>query len=167
MEARAIAEQEEQPKDKIFTKSSIIIVAVFLVLQLGAMTVFLVPKMFAGGKAEKDQAAISELDKIALIPLGRFEISKPNDPMRQSYTHVSVQIDLQVPTERAQEIEGKVNKLSAIFRECARQAFLDADTRDLAGENVTGVKNAIKTRVNQRLGEDVVRDVVFGDYRAY
>lgn len=169
MEQKAVAaETEVQAKERIFSKSSLIIVGVFLVLQLGAMSVFVLPKIIGGSEgSEQDAAVVRELDTIALIPLGRFEISKPTDPMQQSYTHVSVQIDLQVPVERAQEIEAKVNKLTAMFRELARMAFLDADARDLASENVSGVKNAIKTRVNQRLGEEVIKDVVFGDYRAY
>lgn len=167
MEEKPAPEQEEQPKEKMISKSSLMIVAAFLLLQVVVLTLVFWSRLFGGGTGQVEVAdSGNDLAQIALVSLGRFEITKPNDPLQQSFTRCRVTIDLQVQAERAAEVGATISKLEGKFREIARQAFLDADSRDLATENLANVKSAIKNRTNQMFGEEVIMDVIFGDFRA-
>lgn len=163
--------QETQPeavkKEPVVSKTTLMIVAGFLVLNMALIGVFFWSKS-AGQKGE-ETAVIekSPLDKIAPIELGRLDIIKPLDPVQQTFTRVSVTVTLIVPVGKAEEVGPKVKKFEALFKEIARKAFLDADPRDVATETSPGVKNAIKTRCNELLGEEAIEEVVFGDYRPY
>jgi len=168
------AKEKDQPKqeakstDSSFMKIGLIAGGVVGVAAIAVILAMVVPRL-AASKAEKapETSAAGELDKIAVVSLGRVEVSKANDPMQQSYTRVSVLIDLVVPADRSGEVGAEITRLASIFKESARQAFLDADARDLATENVGGVKNAIKTRINEKLGQEVVQEVVFPEYKAF
>ena len=132
--------------------------AAFLVLNIAGIALIVAPKFF--GKSDEAPVAASPLDNVAIIDLGRLEITKPIDPMQQTFMRCSATITLTVPADRAAEIEPRIRKFESIFKEQARKAFLDADPRDIATENLAGVKNAIKTRINEMLGEEAVLDVV-------
>ena len=162
-------EPEPQPKKKesFLAKPTLIIVGAFLVLNAAVIAWFFLPKAFSGKKEEAAETNVSPLDKISIVELGRLEITKPIDPLQQNFMRCTVTVTLTVSADRAMEIEPKIKKFEAIFKELARKAFLDADPRDLTNENLAGVKNTIKTRINEMLGGDAVKDVVFGDFRPY
>jgi flagellar basal body-associated protein FliL len=161
------SKQEAKPADNSFMKIGLIAGGVVGVAVIGVLLAIIVPRLSAGKAEKAPEAATNELDRIAVISLGRVEVSKANDPMQQSYTRVSVLIDLVVPADRSGDVGAEITRLASIFKESARQAFLDADSRDLATENVGGVKNAIKTRINEKLGQEVVKEVVFPEYKAF
>lgn len=170
MEARPQAhepEPQQQKKEPIVSRTTLIIVAVFLVVNIGIIGVFFVPKFFGPKKEGEAPVNVSPLDRISVIELGRLEITKPIDPLQQNFMRCSVTVTLIVPADRAAQLEAKIKKFEAKFKEISRRAFLDADPRDVSTENLAGVKNTIRTRINEMLGDDSVEEVVFGDFRPY
>jgi len=168
MEQKPAPEPQEQPKaPPLVSRTTLIIVSVFLALNIGVVAVLFLPKLFGAKTEEAAEHSASPLDKVSVIELGKLDITKPIDPLQQNFMRCTVTVTLTVPAERAEEIEPKIKKFEALFKELARRAFLDADARDLSTENLAGVKNTIKTRINEMLGEEAVKDVVFGDFRPY
>jgi len=159
-------EQQAKPKEPAAGRSTLIIVGIFLILNAAVVGWFFISKGMAQKEDEK-AVEVSPLDKYAIIELGRLEITKPIDPLQQNFMRCSVTVTLHVAASKAEEVGPKIKKFEAYFKEQARKAFLDADARDLMTENVAGVKNTIKTRINEMLGEEAVLDVVFGDFRPY
>jgi hypothetical protein len=158
------AQTPDKPKEPLVSKPVLIIVGSFLALNILFAAFVLWPKL-AGGKDEKKAAEpTSPLADLTMVELGRLEITKPIDPLQQNYMRVTVTIQLQIVASRAAEVEPRIKKFEGLFKEQARKAFRDADARDLASENLIGVKNAIKARVNEALGEDVVKDVICADF---
>lgn len=174
MEEREVEEQEEeeqQPaREPLLSKGTIIIVAVFVLLNLAIVFVLFGGEIFGGGgggDGEGAAVAQSALDDIAIVDLGRIEVTKPLDPMQQNYARYSVSISLCIPAERQTELESKVRKFDAIFKEEARKAFLDTDAQELANQNLAGVRSSIKKRINDILGNEAVKEVHFPDFRPY
>ena len=168
MEQKPAPEPQEQPKaPPLVSRTTLIIVGVFLVLNIAVVSVLFLPKLFGAKAEEKAALNASPLDKVSVVELGKLDITKPIDPLQQNFMRCTVTVTLTVASDRAAEIEPKIKKFDAIFKELARRAFLDADARDLSTENLAGVKNTIKTRINEMLGEEAVKDVVFGDFRPY
>ncbi len=170
MEEREPQETEEpKAREPLFNKTTIIIVVAFLVLNLAFIGVLFGAKFFGSKTAEGEGAGISTcpLDEICIVDLGRIEVTKPLDPMQQNFSRYLVSVALVVPIDRQQETETRVRQFDAIFKEEARNAFLEADQQDLAAQNLAGVKNAIRRRINEQLGEDVVQEVRFPDYKIY
>jgi flagellar basal body-associated protein FliL len=162
-------ETQAQPvkKEAVVSKTTLMIVGVFLVLNMAMVGFFFYSKSAGQKEEEKVAVEVSPLDKIAPIELGRLDITKAIDPIQQNFMRCSLTVTLIVPAEKLEEVEPKVKKFEATFKEIARKAFLDADPRDVSTENLAGVKNAIKTRSNELLGEEAVLEVVFGDFRPY
>jgi len=167
MEQRPQESEPQEKKESFLSKPTMIIVGAFLLLNIAVVGFILVPKFFSSKGPDKTGAPSSPLDKITLIELGRLEITKPIDPLQQNFMRCSVTVTLVVAADRAAEIEPRIRKFDALFKEQARKAFQDADPRDLSTENLAAVKNAIKTRMNETLGEEDVQEVVFGDFRPY
>lgn len=170
MEQRTVEMEAQPKKEPFFTKSVLIIIAAFVVIDLVFVT-FLFMSKNSGGK-EKGEAAqaagAKPMDEIALIDFGDpVEMVIPMDPMGRGIVHVKVSIELQVSALRSSEIEERIKKFEPMFKEQARKAFRDADPRDVANENVAGIKNTIRTGINTMLGEEAVKDVIFGEYKAY
>lgn len=156
----------EKPREPFLSKTTLIVVGAVVAIQLVVLAIVLWPRLFPP-KAEAPAEAEAQQEKDATVELGKIEVSKADDPLQQSFTRVIATVYLVVPAEKATEMREKITAVGPVLKESARQAFRDADSKDLATENVAGVKNAIKTRINQELGEDVVTRVVFPEYRAY
>ena len=160
-------EVQPQKKEPVISKTMLVIIGVFLVINIAIIAVAFGPRIFGEKKKEEAAVSVSPLDKISPIELGQLIIVKPIDPVQQTYMRCQVTVTLTVPAEKAPELEAKIKKFEAVFKEIARKAFLDADAKDVAAENLAGVKTTIKARVNALLGEDAVQEVVFGDFRPY
>jgi flagellar basal body-associated protein FliL len=160
-------EAQAQKKEPVISKTTLVIIAVFLLMNIGIIAVAFGPRIFGEKKQEEEAVSTSPLDKITPVELGQLIIVKPIDPVQQSYMRCQVTVTLTILAEKAPEVEEKIRKFEAVFKEIARKAFLDADARDVASENLAGVKTTIKTRINALLGEDAVQEVVFGDFRPY
>ncbi len=167
MEEAGIQEEQGQKREKLFSKSQIIIIAVFALLNIGILLAVFGSRIFASGGGEGEEAKRNRLEGLTLIQLGRIEVSMPIDPTHQNFIHCSANISLQVPSDRQQVLEPVVLQNEAVFKELARRAFRNARPEDIAIENVAGVKNTIQQGINDLLGEDAVQDVFFGDYRSY
>ncbi len=169
MEQKSAAEREEPqaPKEKILTKSTIVVIGIFVVLQAAFMVVVFWTRLFPGGDGKEGQPQAVAAAHGEFVSLGRLDMNRPMDPLRQSNLHISAMIDLEVPTERAQELSSQIKRLEPLLRQMARQSFNDADPQDLINERTVGVRNAIKNSVNQELGGDAVTDVVFSDYKTF
>jgi len=169
MEQRPPAEPqpEKPPKEPLVSKSVLVIIGIFAVVNVIVVALVFWPKFFASGEEQKPAGPLSPLANVTMVDLGRLQITKPLDPLQQNYMRIDVSIQLQIPSEGAAELEAKIKKFEGLFKEQARKAFRDADARDLASENLAGVKNAIKARINEGLGTDAVKEVVFGDFKPY
>ncbi len=158
------AQAPEKAKEPLFSKPALIVIGVFFALNALVAAFIIWPKLASGKDEKKAAEPASPLADLTMVELGKLEITKPIDPLQQNYMRVTVTIQLQIPASRAEEVEPRIKKFEGLFKEQARKAFRDADARDLASENLIGVKNAIKARINEALGEDVVKDVICADF---
>ena len=168
MEEREQLEEPQPKREPLFTKSTVIIIVVFAVVNISVVLAVFGGRIFgASGEGTGEGRKKSVLEDNVVIQLGRVEISKALDPQQQNYRYYSANISLVVPRERQQVVEPLIKQNDAIFKELARQAFRNADPQDLAIENLAGVKHVIQKGINDVLGEDAIKQVVFGDYRPY
>lgn len=123
MEDRRLKQEEQQPKVKepLFAKSTLIILAVFLVLNAGAIWFFMGGGKVGGGKKAGTQN--NQLDQMDMINLGRVEVTKPLDPMNQKTMRCSVTVSLMVPSTEMAEYEPKITKFNELFKQTVRRSF--------------------------------------------
>ncbi|MHC4711946.1 MAG: hypothetical protein ACYTAN_01570 [Planctomycetota bacterium] len=167
MEEPEVQEEQGQKRETLFSRSQIIIIAIFALLNVGILLAVFGARIFAGGSGEGEEARRNQLEGLTLIPLGRIEVSMPIDSTHQNFIRCSANISLQVPSDRQQALEPVILQNEAVFKELARRAFRNAKPQDVAIENVAGVKNTIQQGINDLLGEDAIQEVFFGDYRSY
>ncbi len=168
MEEQEPQEQAPEKREGLFSKTTMMIIGAFLVLNAAAVIFFFSGSLFGGkGNSQTEKMGPSPLENKCLIDLGRIEVTKALDPMQQMFQHCTVSIKIEIPKDRQIDIEPVVHQWDAKFKEIARRAFLDADDVDLCTENLAGVKSTMKRRFNELLGEELVTDIVFGDYRIY
>lgn len=168
MEEQEVQEEQGKKRDGILSKSQLIIIGVFALLNIGILlAVFGSRILGGGGEGDGAQAKPSPLENTALIDLGRIEVGVPLDPTNQAAIHCQATVSLQVPLSRQQDLAPMIMAHEAAFKELARRAFLNASPSDIATENLAGVKNAIQRGINDLLGEEAVSQVYFGDYRSY
>lgn len=163
MEEQEEVQEQPQKREPLLNRVTIIIIGAFLLLNVAAIVLVFGPR-FAGGGQEGESGVVSALENKALIDLGRIKMSKPLGSLQESFVHCEVHVKLEVAKDRQVDIEPKIKQFDAKFKEVARRALIDAEERDLATENVAGVKNTIRVRFNELLAEDVIEDVVFGSY---
>jgi len=169
MEQRSQPQEPEAPaqkKESAVSKTMLAVIGVFLLIIIAIVSWGVLKPSKSKEEGEKP-GMTSPLDRISTIELGRLEIKKAMDPLGASSMGVRMSVTLTVPAERAAELEAKIRKFEAIFKEITRRAFLDADPRDVRTENLAGVKAAIKAKINEQLGEDAVQEVIFGDFSPY
>ncbi|MCD6404436.1 MAG: hypothetical protein J7M19_01260 [Planctomycetes bacterium] len=168
MEEREPQEQTPEKREGLLSKPTMIIIGAFLALNAAAVIFFFSGSLFGGkGDSQGEQVGPSPLENKCLVNLGRIEVTKALDPMQQTFQHCNVSIKIEIPKDRQIDIEPTVHQWDAKFKEVARRAFLDADATDLSTENLAGVKSTMKRRFNELLGEELVTDIVFGDYRIF
>ena len=168
MEEQEVQEEQGKKREGFLSRSQMIIIGVFALLNIGILLAVFGSRMFGGsGEGSGSEARPSPLENTALIDLGRIEVGVPLDPTNQTSIHCSATVSLQVPLARQQALQPMIMAHEAAFKELARHAFRNASPADIATENLAGVKHTIQRGINDLLGEEAVTQVYFGDYRSY